>query len=120
MHVPQKMQRRCKVKKKLSLNEGLFDVEDELSYESPEEGEDMGFASMLIDLISDEWEAIQGYNDAIAQAMSMGRDDMVEVFKDIVAEENVHVGQLEKLLEVISPNTSNIEYGKEEVENPQF
>ena len=47
---------------------------------------------------------------------------MIPVIQDIVAEENVHVGQLQKLLETLSSNTQEIEKGEleadEQLSNP--
>lgn len=41
---------------------------------------------------------------------------MVDVIQDIVSEENVHVGQLQKALETISSNTNDIAKGEQEAE----
>lgn len=108
--------------RKLTLTEDLFDSvevdiepKEDLVVDSPEEGEDIGIASIIIDAINDEWEAIYKYNDIIAQLNFSNKTDMVDVIKNIVAEENEHVGQLEALLEIISPNVKNIELGKEAV-----
>lgn len=78
--------------------------------------EDNGMANSLIEAINDEWKTIQMYNDLIVNATSFGYPDMIETLQDIVNEENVHVGQLQGLLETISPNTSSINDGKEEAQ----
>ena len=43
-----------------------------------------------------------------------GFESEVNVLRDIVAEENIHVGQLQKLMEKFSPNAKNIAVGEEE------
>ena len=84
---------------------------------TPEPGPDMGVANLLINLINDEWEAIQGYNDFIATISAEGGyEDMLGAIQDIVSEENVHVGQLQKLLQQISPDALKIAQGEQEAQ----
>lgn len=69
-------------------------------------------------LITDEWEAVEGYNSALAtlQAEDSPRAQQVcEIFKDIINEEYVHIGQLESCLSLLEDNpTEHIEDGSEE------
>lgn len=80
----------------------------------PQTGEEVGLSNMIIQEINGEWETIQHYNDLIALMRAQGYDDMIDVISDIVAEENTHIGQLQKCLQVISPNVSKIEAGETE------
>lgn len=85
-------------------------------------------ANTLNTLIRDEWEAIEGYNDALStlRALCSSEDDeaaplfesagIIKVIEDIVNEENLHVGQLQKVLELVSPNAESIKTGDEEAE----
>ncbi|MGM9544253.1 MAG: hypothetical protein ACI3T9_04655 [Romboutsia timonensis] len=100
-----------KVEEKLKED---FEVE-EIASETPSTSNEFGAASILNSLIQDEWQAIQGYNDAIATLSATDVDtDIINIFKDIAAEENIHIGQLQKALETISPNTSKIAEGERE------
>ena len=82
---------------------------DDKPLESPLPGEDNDLADLLLNGIKDEVEAIQGYNVIIA---NLGQhEEMRQVILDILAEENKHVGQLQKLLSLISPNTEEIQNG---------
>lgn len=112
------------------MDDDLFSVvdmpEDEHSVENvpagPAEGTDSGVASELIALINDEWEAIQGYNNAIATLRAVDAEnsfytDAVRVLEEIAAEENRHVGQLQEVLKRISPNASEIEKGTTEAKD---
>lgn len=82
---------------------------DDKPLESPLPGEDSDLADLLLNGIKDEVEAIQGYNVIIA---NLGQhEEMRQVILDIVSEENKHVGQLQKLLSLISPNTEEIQNG---------
>ena len=90
--------------------------------EGPSEGTDTGVASELIALINDEWEAIQGYNNAIATlraniAENPFYEKAISVLEEISAEENAHVGQLQELLKQISPNASEIDKGEVEAKS---
>lgn len=84
--------------------------------EPAKDGEDTAVANFVIAAISDEWEAIDGYNELLSVLAQYNQEDLISTIKDIVAEEMTHVGQLEKCLETISPNVSEIESGKEEAE----
>ena len=75
---------------------------------------DTGIANEINSLIRDEYETIEKYNNIVPNLENY--QDMIPVIQDIVAEENTHVGQLQKLLGVISPNVENINKGEEEAQ----
>ena len=90
-------------------------ISDIENTEAPETAEENGIAYTINKLIIDEWEAISSYNDAILMLSTQeGFESEVNVLRDIVAEENIHIGQLQKLLEKFSPNAKNIAVGEEE------
>ena len=117
--------------KNIEVTDSTFDddfseYEDNHSLENvlpgPSEGPDTGVAQELIALINDEWEAIQGYNNAIANLRANSSanpfyQEAVNVLEEISAEENAHVGQLQEILKRISPNAAEIEKGKKEATN---
>ena len=86
----------------------------------------MIIANILNPLIKDELEAIDGYNGAVSTIRgilenpghdtSIDYDGIMAVLAEITNEENLHIGQLEKLLEMVSPNAESINDGKEEAE----
>ena len=78
--------------------------------------ENNGIANMLITAINDEWETVKMYNDLIVNMETFGYTNMTEVIRDVINEENKHIGQLSKALETISPNVANIEKGEQEAE----
>lgn len=110
----------------LTLNEDWFDddnfiVDDTITDEAPEKESpknevDTGISNLLIDAIKDEFETIKLYNSIIEQIRVEGREDIISILQDIVNEENVHVGQLQKALELYSPNADSIEHGSQEAE----
>lgn len=88
----------------------------------PEQGAATGIANELNALIIDEWEAITGYNSALATVKDEpGHEDIVKILTDILAEENVHVGQLQAALATVAPNAESITVGttegKEQIED---
>lgn len=113
-------------KSSLTLNEDWFDddnfiVDDTITDEAPEKESpknevDTGISNLLIDAIKDEFETIKLYNSIIEQIRIEDRDDIISILQDIVNEENVHVGQLQKALELYSPNADSIEHGSQEAE----
>ena len=117
---------------KLFLDESLFDStsmkydddfsETELPPESlqgPTSGSDSGVTDLVITAINDEWEAIRTYNSIIETLKyeAPNNDDYVrfiQILNDINAEENKHVGQLQEILQRLSPNAKFIDKGRDE------
>lgn len=93
---------------------GLTPVNESFEVSGPQPGPEAGLSAIINKLIIDEWEAIDAYNSAIVTARLEKYDDLTTVLQDIVNEENIHVGQLQKLLEQISPNTTLIKQGEQE------
>lgn len=83
--------------------------------EQPSEG-DVEVAKQLIAAIKDEWEAIEFYNSLADLLRKTPYKEMLEVVEDIAGEENIHVGQLERLLKIVSPNVDKIKEGEKETE----
>lgn len=116
------------MKNKLTLNEDLFtpieiiSCEDESSEEplsAPQSSAASGMAQVINNLIVDEWDAISGYNSALETVKAQGmehQEEAIKILTDIVNEENIHVGQLQKLLELYSPNAESINSGVEEAD----
>ena len=99
------------------IKEDLESEKEELDAipDTPTTPDEFGAAGLINALIQDEWQAIQGYNDAIATLSTTDIDtDIINVFKDIANEENIHIGQLQKALEMVSPNVSSIGEGEQE------
>lgn len=90
--------------------------------EGPKLGVESGIADTLINLINDEWEAIQGYNNFREMILGMQQNNdgdytaMLRVIDEVVNEENRHVGQLQELLKGVSPNTESIQAGEDEAQ----
>ena len=103
-----------------SLNEDVEDpivVKEDAVEESekvPQTSEEVGLSNSIIQEINGEWETIQHYNDLISMMRIEGYDSMIDVISDIVAEENTHIGQLQKCLQMISPNVDKIDDGETE------
>lgn len=73
--------------------------------------------NILSALIQDELQAIDGYNSAIVTFESEGASQFTDVFRDIITEENKHIGQLQAALGEIDPqDVSDIEAGQSEGE----
>lgn len=113
------------MKNKIVLSEDLavdeneeVKVEDEIEVEDNEVTDkllDNAIASMINKLIIDEFEAIDGYNSAISTIISeMPDSPIIDVLNDIIAEENVHVGQLQRALLLVSTPAQDIAKGTKE------
>ncbi len=111
---------------KFARDEGFFDKEieetdldeslvGEITDAQPiEDGACVGMASVISDLIKDEYEAIDGYNSAIATAEAEGFGDMINVLTEIQAEENLHIGQLQAIMNTLDPNAHLVDDGQQE------
>lgn len=84
--------------------------------DGPQPGTDTTISNMLIDNINGEWDTIAKYNDMISALEQAGNEDLIPVIKDIIVEENKHIGQLQQCLKTISPNTEEIDNGEVEAE----
>ena len=108
------------------VDDSVFDIvktNDNEEAEVPNTPDKFGIASMLNSLIRDEWEAIDGYNSTIATLRGLSEDgsladvdSIIKVLSDIANEENIHVGQLQKILELVSPNATSISTGEREAD----
>jgi len=88
--------------------------ETEIKPDGPDIGLDTGIANLIHDLIIDENEAIQQYNGA---AVNMEKyPELQKLMHDLAGEEFIHVGELQKALEMLSPNAANIAEGEVESE----
>lgn len=99
--------------------------EEEVIPDGPKTYQDFDIANSLNALIRDEWEAIEGYNNASNLLKTMKEydtelkvdvDGIIKILADIANEENLHVGQLQKALEMVSPNAESIKDGAKEAE----
>lgn len=80
--------------------------------------EKAGVTTMFHNLIEDELQAIDGYNSAIVTLNGLKDDytDIINILTDIAGEENIHVGQLQRALELVNPQAELIASGVEEAE----
>lgn len=101
-----------------TLSEEIFDNAPESSVEpvhTEEELRNNGLANLILDLITDENEAIQGYID-FQSSLSNVDPDFSELVNTIIDEEMNHVGMLQFMLKKVSPSADMIESGSEEAE----
>ena len=73
----------------------------------------LNLTTMLSALIKGEWDAIDQYNSVLSTLESLDNDLATETLKEIVSEEYIHVGQLEKLAQDSNPDAENITTGYE-------
>ena len=73
----------------------------------------LNLTTMLSALIKGEWDAIDQYNSVLSTLESLDNELATETLKEIVSEEYIHVGQLEKLAQDINPDAENITTGYE-------
>lgn len=100
------------LKAKLDVRIKNKDLKEELSEDSKTS---LGISTILDALIKDELEAIDGYNGAIATLESEGYSEFTEVLNNIINDEKNHIGNLQELLNKVSPDThTEIQKGKEE------
>ena len=73
----------------------------------------LNLTTMLSALIKGEWDAIDQYNSVLSTLESLDNDLATKTLKEIVSEEYIHVGKLEKLEQDIKHNVENITTGYE-------
>lgn len=99
--------------KKLALSEDL-EEEENLSNVS---NDDLGLSSLVSTLIKHEWESIDLYNSMLLSFRQANNKEAEEILNEIISEDYVHVGQLEKLAQMINPLVNNIDLGQQETES---
>lgn len=77
---------------------------------------DHGMSSLINNLIISEYDAIDMYNSAIASAETEQQFDIIPVLKDIITEEQTHVGQLQTLAKLFDPSADEVEKGNIEAD----
>lgn len=111
--VAEMTKRGMKLLEDVEINPDLKGVET--TPNPPEAGSDNYVANTLNQLIVGEWDTIKDYNDFIATLETMNMStDILNVVKDIVNEEHVHIGQLQQALKTVSPNAVSITDGEQE------
>ncbi len=98
--------------KKLTLSEDFEETPIEEVHD-----DNLGDASLISALIKGEWETIDLYNSIILNFRQVGNKEAETVLGDIVSEEYIHIGQLEKLAQMINPVANSIETGQQEAES---
>jgi rubrerythrin len=98
----------------MKFNKRVLKESNTEALSGPKIGPDAGLSALLISAINGEWETINEYNTLAINAREEGYHEMAAIIDEINTEENKHVGQLQKALEMISPNTTAIESGEEE------
>lgn len=99
------------------LEEDLENSEGKEIPSAPTE-DNTGIANLVNALIKDEWDAIDGYQSAIAtlRSLSGNNEDAILVFQEIANDEYSHIGNLQKILDKFAPQVSTIADGAEEAE----
>lgn len=82
--------------------------------EGPNEGAEYGLSELLNSAIQHELETVNEYNVLALNARAEGFDDLASVIDEINTEENKHIGQLQELLKLVSPNAQAIVAGETE------
>lgn len=98
------------------IAERLDDEEETLteSVDMDSSDQELLVKDYLITMINGEWKTIQDYNQLLNLIKDTKYADMESVISDINSEENMHVGQLQECLKVISPDTLDIAKGEDE------
>lgn len=116
------------MKNKLILNEDEEDVVNEPSQPEVSKAEDvdvdiLSTSSLINQMVKSEWDAVDLYNAIITTIKSNNAteydESVIKTITDIISEEYIHIGQLEKLLQNLNPHAENINTGIEEEENKE-
>ena len=80
-------------------------------------GPESGLSSLIIESINGEWETINQYNTLAVNARAEGYEQIASILEEINTEENKHVGQLQEILKMLSPNATAIQSGEQEAQD---
>ena len=80
--------------------------------------EELSYSNIFSSLIKSEWDAIEQYNSILVllndDKTTADVEDAKNIISDIVKEEYIHVGQLEKLSQIYNSTANNISDGHTE------
>ncbi len=119
------------MKSKLILNEDedivvVEPIEQEAAQPDLVQTTDVNILSatnLINQMIKGEWDAIDLYNAVVVTIQNdnsvTDKDEIITTINDIVSEEYIHVGQLEKLLQKLNPGAGYIEAGINEEESKE-
>lgn len=79
--------------------------------------DDLSLTSLVNTLIKNKWDSIDLFNSILLSFRQANNTEAESILNDIINEEYVHVGQLEKLAQLINPVAGNIEDGQHETES---
>jgi len=94
------------MKTKLLLSEDSGEV---LTDPVPEEKiVDFNINSFITELIKNKWEQVDNINGMIL-TIPESENDVVAVLKEIISDDYIHIGQLEKIIQSINPEAQAID-----------
>jgi len=94
------------MKTKLLLSEDSGEV---LTDPVPEEKiVDFNINSFITELIKNKWEQVDNINGMIL-TLPESENDVVAVLKEIISDDYIHIGQLEKIIQSINPEAQAID-----------
>lgn len=74
---------------------------------SEEEIVNFNIGSLITDLIKNKWEQVDSINGLII-TLSDVNPEWIKILKDIISDEYIHVGQLEKIVQSMNPKALDI------------
>lgn len=75
-----------------------------------------GAVDMVISLINKKWDSVRDLNSIILTLSEYDMDAILPILEEVLQDENNHIGQLQHIVETLSPSASNIDVGKNEAE----
>ena len=101
---------------KVTVEQEAVESRPELSADVEAQGVNTGILNTLRSLIQDEYEAIDGYNNAFQMLTELDKYETVaEVLRHIMLEEYAHIGELQKCLAEIDPEAfQSLDSGEDE------
>ena len=96
----------------MNFKRRLLKESDTQALSGPPIGPEAGITTLLIDAINGEWETINMYNTLAINAREEGYEEIASIIDELNTEENIHVGQLQQALKLLSPNANAIGQGE--------
>ena len=93
--------------KKLILEEDINTSEESIDIISS--------SNLLSTLIKGEWDSVEMYNSILLTFQNENNEELANIIKDIITDKYIHIGQLEKSLQLVNSDAITIEDGKDEV-----
>lgn len=74
-------------------------------------------SNLLTSMIKSEWDCVDLFSSILISIEDQHKNLVSDIIENIISDHYIHIGQLEKALQLVNTNADGIEDGKEDAED---